>query len=370
MVAGQLIAITPARATLPSGSVNFAGASKRVACVYPTGELALRDATGAPLGIKAHPLKYARGACAPGTVRVATLERLTGADPTTPLYYLFGAGRGAVGGRRYGESGHVTRADLATEPEILGRVGCAVPPACNGAGAPGVTLTDGSEMSYVAQPRPIPRAMMHADSSGERVWNTWETYGTPAAPYAPNHTSLSWSWLNRRGGGIVRALMARGTVFVPADVEPIRLFAYSGRHGDRIGAINGEVIAIYGRFWNGGGSIYGWTVFAHRYQDSGWTVHFAGNNPPGAPSATRPIGDGRGARCLARRAALRRHRAQLRVLTLRAKTARRRGRGRAHRRYRRLADHQRAMLRADRRYVRTFCVPSTPASAASHGRAE
>lgn len=97
-------------------------------------------------------------------------------------------------------------------------------------------------------------------------------YGSPAEDLGPTadrargvkYTMLTWSWINVRGGGVARALIADGALVYPCtDVPPIRLASVSD---PRTKTITGWVEAIYGAIRAGDGRwLYGWIVSAHRH---------------------------------------------------------------------------------------------------------
>ena len=116
-----------------------------------------------------------------------------------------------------------------------------------------------TKKSYWINPQPIPGAM-HYVGPNDGLYHSFANYGEPAAPYATNHSTLCWSWVNKGGGGIVRAMMSRNEVFYPSDVATINMTSY-----DSNGVANGSVKVLYGSFWNGNTRLYGWTVHSYHY---------------------------------------------------------------------------------------------------------
>ena len=91
--------------------------------------------------------------------------------------------------------------------------------------------------------------------------------GTPAdRARGVKYTLLSWSWINTRGGGVARSLIADGTAFYRCtDVPSIRLASVADVEQK---TQTGWVEATYGAIRTGNGAwLYGWTVSAHRHGD-------------------------------------------------------------------------------------------------------
>jgi hypothetical protein len=94
-------------------------------------------------------------------------------------------------------------------------------------------------------------------------------YGDPAADQGDrsdvHYTYLLWSFLNARGGGMVRALLRDGDTLTRCDVTPIVM-----RSWDDAGRPNGRVEAIYVRTPE---DLYGWMVSGHALGDDPWVDH-------------------------------------------------------------------------------------------------
>jgi hypothetical protein len=117
------------------------------------------------------------------------------------------------------------------------------------------------------------------------------TAGTAATPYAiygdPSedlglasdrsrgirYTMLTWSWINTRGGGVARALVADGSPFyLCGDVPPIRLASVADPKN--VSAITGWVEAAYGAIPAGKDTwLYGWLVTAHQHGSDASVQH-------------------------------------------------------------------------------------------------
>ncbi|HEU4630715.1 MAG TPA: hypothetical protein VFS08_13270, partial [Gemmatimonadaceae bacterium] len=87
-----------------------------------------------------------------------------------------------------------------------------------------------------------------------------EDLGTPAdRARGVKYTMLTWSWINTRGGGVARALVADGDEFRRCtDVPPITLASVADADTQRI---TGWVRAVYGAIRAGDGQpLHGWLV--------------------------------------------------------------------------------------------------------------
>lgn len=98
--------------------------------------------------------------------------------------------------------------------------------------------------------------------------------GTPAdRARGVKYTMLTWSWINTRGGGVARALVADGAKFYPcSDVPVITLSSVADAESKRM---TGWVEARYGAIHAGDGSwLYGWIVARHsRLGDANVVAH-------------------------------------------------------------------------------------------------
>jgi hypothetical protein len=124
-------------------------------------------------------------------------------------------------------------------------------------------------------------------ASGSNNGASFLHYGDPASDQGSRHdvhySYLLWSFLNVRGGGIVRTLLGDDDVVRPCDVAPITMDSW-----DRAGAVNGQVVARYVRMMAGSCPVYGWMVWTHDwFGDSAPAVnHFAAG--PASPPADPP----------------------------------------------------------------------------------
>ena len=215
------------------------------ACVaLAVDEAPLRYPDGTPTGFALSPrLRFADGRCPDGTVRLDHHEVLD--SRAGPLVFH-------RGGRGYADAanvkyGHLALADLADGP------GPPVP-AGQGRGGPAPNAPEAGPV--VVRVRSIPVALRYKPLRGA----SWMHYGDPGADQGDRHdvhyTYLLWSFLDARGGGMVRALLRDGARLQPCDVPARRVPAY-----DPEGRVAGEVVGAYVRTQEG---LYGWTVWEHR----------------------------------------------------------------------------------------------------------
>jgi hypothetical protein len=121
--------------------------------------------------------------------------------------------------------------------------------------------------------RSLPRDMRYLNSARTNAI-PYAIYGNPPGDLGPpghrargvRYTMLTWSWINVRGGGVARALVADGAPFWRChDVPPIRLASVAD-HRSR--TPTGWVEAVYGAVTDGRGAwLHGWIVSAHRHGD-------------------------------------------------------------------------------------------------------
>jgi hypothetical protein len=239
-------------ATAPADDYNYAGATHNLQCIaLNKSNVQLNDGAGNSLGIVLN--NKANGSCSGTLLRFQGMEAITAGNGRT-YYYNWG-----VGGSD-GQSGHVWISDMTVRPTINSNARGCSGGLCNGRPAPDILLADGvTKKSYLVNPQPIPGAL-HYVGPTDGIYRSYATYGEPGSPYGTNHTILAWSWVNKGGGGIARAMMSRNEVFYPSDVSTITMTAY-----DTSGVSNGAVKAMYGSFWNGNTRIYGWTVHSYQY---------------------------------------------------------------------------------------------------------
>ncbi|MEA2458712.1 MAG: hypothetical protein QOC95_1684, partial [Thermoleophilaceae bacterium] len=167
------------------------------------------------------------------------------------------------GGNGYADDSNVKYGELAAA-DLAGPLPAPVP-SSGGRGA-ACNLTD--EPAYRVQVRSIPGAMHYKRPqdlpSGSNAGSSFEHYGDPGADQGArrdiHYSYLLWSFLDVRGGGMVRTLLAPDQVVRPCDVQPITLTSW-----DRAGAANGSVTARYVRVLAGTCPLYGWMVWEHTY---------------------------------------------------------------------------------------------------------
>jgi hypothetical protein len=122
------------------------------------------------------------------------------------------------------------------------------------------------------QVRSIPPAMHYKrpfeTRSGSNRGARFLHYGDPAADQGDRHdihyTYLLWSFVNARGGGMVRSLLRDGDLVDVCEVPPATMDSY-----DSAGGTNGRVEAVYVRTEQGGNELFGWTVRSHELFDDG-----------------------------------------------------------------------------------------------------
>lgn len=236
-----------------------------------SGSAPLRDLDGTPTGatVKNTPIK---GHCKAHTGPCIRLQGLEVVDsPAGKLAYVWG-----INGSR---SGHVRVADLEHAPEIDAewRKG-------NGKPCAAKKDADGKPLAMLVTPRPIPGTLRYRGKTYDEVFS-FKWYGQPGAIAGlPDYTYLSWSWINEKGGGIVRALVSVGDVFYPCNVEPITSHAISQKKCDaypsQYTCEPGWVKAMYGKIYNGESSVYGWLVHSHRFKAEPIVYHLAEADPP------------------------------------------------------------------------------------------
>jgi hypothetical protein len=109
---------------------------------------------------------------------------------------------------------------------------------------------------HYKQPQDVP--------GGSNSGASFMHYGDPGSDQGDRHdihySYLLWSFLNVRGGGMVRTLLAPGQVVRACDVQSVTMSAW-----DRSGAVNGQVTARYVRTYAGSCPVYGWMVWSHTY---------------------------------------------------------------------------------------------------------
>lgn len=263
-LAGGRMLLDPdvAFAAASSNNYNFDGCNHNLQGIFLNkANVTLYDGAGQSLGLVVN--NKANDSYPDGRLRFQGLEGLVVGD--RDYYYSWGVG-GADG-----QSGHIWIADMTARPNIDTSDRGGSGGLLNGRTAPDFYLSDGTRKSYFITPKSIPSAMGYiGPSTGRR--HSFSHYGTPAEPYSSGHTPLSWSWVNKTGGGIVRCQMKTNETFYPADVATINIGSI-----DANGNANGSVKAMYGSIWNGSRRLFGWMVHSHVYQGT-YVAHIACSN--------------------------------------------------------------------------------------------
>lgn len=264
VLAGGRMLLDPdvAFAAASANSYNFNGCNHNLQGIFLNkANVTIYDGSGQSLGLVIN--NKANDSYPDGRLRFQGLEGLV--VGTRDYYYSWGVG-GADG-----QSGHVWVADMTARPSINTSDRGGSGGLLNGRTAPDIYLANGSRKSYFITPRPISTAMGYIGPSTGRRHN-FSHYGTPGAPYSSGHMPLSWSWVNKTGGGIVRCQMKTNDTFYPADVATININSI-----DTNGNVNGSVKAMYGSIWNGNQRLFGWTVHSHIFQGT-YTAHITCSN--------------------------------------------------------------------------------------------
>jgi hypothetical protein len=246
-----ILGTTEARASAPADDYNFDGATHNMQGIFLNkSNVQLYDGSGQQLGLVIN--NKPNDSFPDGRLRFQGMEAITVGGRT--YYYNWG-----VGGSD-GQSGHVWISDMSARPTIDANARGGSGGLMNGRTAPDIFLTNGTRKSYFITPTAIPSQMYYIGPSTGLLYQ-YANYGVPADPYSTSHTPLSWSWINKTGGGIVRCQMKTNETFYPADVATININSVDANRN-----VNGSVKAMYGSLWNGAQRIFGWTVHSHIYQ--------------------------------------------------------------------------------------------------------
>jgi hypothetical protein len=246
--------------------VNADGQRHADVYVPPAGdEIALRFADGTPTGfvLDRALLAYRDGRGEDGCVRLDFHERLRGS--CGDLAFARG-GNGFVDAQNV-KYGHVALDDLAADPGA---------PVASGGGRGAEVKPAGDEGAYAVRVQSIPRELHYKRPQDTRMGTNagakWLHYGDPASDQGDRHdvhySYLLWSFLDARGGGMVRALLAEGQVVRPCAVDARELPAY-----DAEGAVNGSVVGRYVAAEAGDCTLYGWMAWAHTVGDGEPVAH-------------------------------------------------------------------------------------------------
>ena len=195
------------------------------------GSAQLRDLDGNPIG-----------KTVTGSIRMQGIEAID--SPIGTLYYTWGDGQ---------PSGHIHVSDLAKRPAIDDSARAGNGEAC----------AIGSKSYWVRPARIEGDLRYRGPTTGDSYSLAW--YGTPGSP-VDDYTYLSWSWIDRAGGGIVRAVVRENDVFYPCAVKSIKTESI---------ATAGWVKAIYGMVQSNGHRYFGWLVHSHQYESQPVVMHVA-----------------------------------------------------------------------------------------------
>src|SRR3954471_10825382 len=233
LVLGAL-ACSTAAATDPAATFDAPGQLHAIACAHlASSPEPLRFADGSADGFSlTDQLSFYNGDCSTGTVRLDLHEVVPSAAGTL-AFHRGGNGYNDAENVKYGELAAGDLADPLPAPV----------PSGGGRGAP-CTLAD--EPAYAVDVRSIPSEMHYKRPqdvpSGSNSGASLMHYGDPGADQGDRHdihySYLLWSFVDVRGGGHVRTLLAPGQVVRPCDVETIVMNSW-----DSTGAVNGQVTA-------------------------------------------------------------------------------------------------------------------------------
>jgi hypothetical protein len=228
-------------------------------------EIDLRYPDGSSTGfvLAASQLVYRDGRGQDGCVRLDFHERLS--SDAGDLGFARG-GNGFFDAQNV-KYGHVAIADLAADP---GR------PQPSGGGRGAAAKVDEDAGAYAVAVQSIPADLHYKrpqdTRTGSNAGAKWLHYGDPGADQGDRHdvhySYLLWSFLDARGGGMVRALLGNGRVVWLCAVNPLELPAY-----DADGGVNGAVTGRYVATEVAGEWLYGWMAWSHRSGDGEAVLH-------------------------------------------------------------------------------------------------
>jgi hypothetical protein len=228
-------------------------------------EIDLRYPDGTPTGfiLAASELAYRNGRGQDGCVRLDFHERV--ASAAGDLAFARG-GNGFVDAQN-AKYGHVAVADLAADP---GR------PVPSGGGRGAEVKPDDRAGRHAVRVRSIPLDLHYKRPQDTRMGSNagakWMHYGDPGADQGDRHdvhySYLLWSFLDARGGGMVRALLREGQILWPCAIAPVELPAYDGE-GNRNGSVTGRYVGTE----VAGVPLYGWMAWSHRSGDEEPVAH-------------------------------------------------------------------------------------------------
>jgi hypothetical protein len=272
----------PALAAEPASKFNAPGQAHANVCASLTGSSApLRYADATPTGFSVlDSFSFADGRCPAGTVRLDLHELLP--SSAGPLAFH-------RGGNGYANDQNVKYGELA-----VGALAGALPAPVPSGGGRGAPCAVAPGPAWQVDVRSIPSAMKYKRPQevpgGNNSGSSFMHYGDPGADQGDRHdihySYLVWSFVNVRGGGMVRTLLEQEQVVEPCDVEPVTMTAW-----DRAGDANGSVTARYVRVYGGSCPLYGWMAWTHSYRGGAPVTHVkaGGAVAPPEPAADCPV---------------------------------------------------------------------------------
>ena len=265
-----------ASAAQPADLFNAHGQLHAIACVplaLPQADLRYTDTS--PTGFTVNDqLTFNDGRCPSNTVRLDHHEIFPAGDSGL-VFHRGGNGYSDEPNTKYGQ---LLTGDLTALPDTV--------PSGGGRGAPCARLATGP--AHAVNVESIPEEMHYKHPSelanGSNRGSSYEHYGDPGADQGDrtdiHYTYLLWSFVNVRGGGIVRVLLKDGQTVRPCDVDPISYPSW-----DRDGNVNGSVQARYVEAIAGNNCrVYGWMVWSHDYQADAAPAVAHATPAPGAPA--------------------------------------------------------------------------------------
>ena len=215
---------------------------------------ALRYADGTPSGVVLSPSmlvpSQTNAVSCPdtGMARLDAREIVVGSDGQPMLFHRGGWGFAGNDPESAVHYGHVRVADLDSTGLRFERDSAShrwLPAPTKPWPGPGQQRGNGSACASLAS-TPL-TVHVHSIPSDMRYLNSRQTaaipyaiYGDPSEDLGPaadrargiEYTMLTWSWINVRGGGVARAIVADGTPFLPVRRRPRHNARLSRRRGD------------------------------------------------------------------------------------------------------------------------------------------
>ncbi|MEA2445236.1 MAG: hypothetical protein QOJ12_2528, partial [Thermoleophilales bacterium] len=288
IAAGALLACatSASAATAPAGLFDAPGQSHAIQCAnLRSSPKPLRFSDATPTGFEVtDQFSFTDPPCTAGTVRLDLHEYI----PSTADWTAFHRGGNGYADDQNVKYGHLATGDIANVlPDPV--------PSSGGRGAP---CDLAPYAPFEVQVRSIPSEMKYKRPqdvpNGNNNGSAFLHYGDPGADQGDRHdihySYLVWSFVDVRGGGMVRTLLAPGQVVRQCDVQPITMDSW-----DRNGAVNGQVTARYVQTYAGSCPVYGWMVWTHDYANdaTGQVDHVVAAAspppPPGTPDQACPV---------------------------------------------------------------------------------